>query len=196
MAHFEVLQSIDLSEDRRFARGQGMIEERVTGLRCLGCKMGFAVVEELCHLNARPGSGEIVFRGVFMYPLPARQTSSDVPQNIADIYSEAVVALAAGIPRSASLMARATIEAITVDKGENPSHKLIQRIKNLVTRGELTPALGDWADQVRLLGNSGAHDINTPVDRADAKQLIDFIRELLRYLYELPAELTRRRGTP
>lgn len=47
---------------------------------------------------------------------------------------------------------------------------------------------------VRLAGNIGAHfDPMKPMSKENAQELLNFLRELLRYLYELPAELARRR---
>jgi hypothetical protein len=41
----------------------------------------------------------------------------------------------------------------------------------------------------------GAHfDPIETVSKEDAQQLLSFVRELLRFLYELPAELARRRA--
>lgn len=198
-SNFEVRGHIDLSFDTQFviAERDGsssrIPDERLTGLTCRGCSQGIAVVEEMCYLNARPGSGTVVWRANFAWPLPTAQVSVDVPAHIAAIFAEAVTALAARIPRAASLMARATLEAITVDKGEAQKDNLKTRIRNLANKNILQPDLAAWADEIRLIGNAGAHDVNAPVSLADVEQLVSFIRELLRYLYELPAELAKRR---
>jgi len=90
-------------------------------------------------------------------------------------------------------MARRTLEAITVDKGETQG-VLADRLKNLAAKGVLQPTLADWAKEVRLVVNVGAHfDPIKQISKEDAQQLISFIRELLRYLYEMPADLARRR---
>jgi len=92
-------------------------------------------------------------------------------------------------------MARRTLEAITVEKGQTTG-VLADRLRNMASAGILQPTLADWAKEVRLVGNTGAHfDPINPASNADAQQLISFVRELLRYLYELPAELARRRST-
>jgi hypothetical protein len=91
-------------------------------------------------------------------------------------------------------MARRTLEAITVDKGETTG-VLADRLKKLASNGTLLPTLADWAKEVRLVGNAGAHfDPINSVSKKDAEDLIAFVRELLRYLYELPADLARRKG--
>jgi hypothetical protein len=91
-------------------------------------------------------------------------------------------------------MSRRTLEAITVEMGETKG-SLAERLKNLSEKGVLHPSLSEWAKEVRLIGNKGAHfDPINEVSTDDAKQLLTFIKELLKFLYELPAELNRRRG--
>lgn len=171
--------------------------ERVTALFCRHCKQGLAVVEER-HTAEEPsrlrrGGGVISFRGFHWWPLPNTQLSSDIPADIASAFAEAVTALAANCPRAAAVMARRTLEAIMADKGETQG-VLTDRLKNLAAKGVLQPTLVDWTKEVRLVGNIGAHfDPIKQISKDDAQQLISFIRELMRYLYEFPADLARRR---
>jgi hypothetical protein len=121
------------------------------------------------------------------------QPSPDIPSEIADAFAESVTSLAANCPRASAVMARRTLEAITVDKGE-VSGDLAGRLASLAAKGVLQPTLSDWAKEVRLVGNAGAHfDPIQKVSIDDARQLTDFVGELLKYLYELPSELARRR---
>lgn len=91
-------------------------------------------------------------------------------------------------------MARRTLEAIAVDKGE-AAGTLAARLNNLATKGLLHPSLAEWAKEVRLVGNLGAHfDPIDTVDSEDAKQLLSFIKELLNFMYVLPWELSERRA--
>jgi hypothetical protein len=141
------------------------------------------------------GGGIQQYRGVHWWPLPDTKLSVDIPAEIASAYAEAMAALYANCPRASAVMARRTLEAITVDKGETNGN-LATRLRALATKGVLHPSLADWAQEVRLVGNSGAHyDVIHHVSFDDARQLVNFVRELLRYLYELPADLARRRGT-
>lgn len=174
--------------------------ERVSVLFCRHCRQGTVVVEEQFvgehRAVERKGGGSVSYRGFHWWPLPNTQLSSDIPAEIADAFTEAVTALSANCPRAAGVMARRTLEAITVDKGETQG-VLADRLKNLATKGILQPMLADWAKEVRLVGNTGAHfDPIKQISKGDAQQLISFIRELLRYLYEMPADLARRRGGP
>lgn len=117
-----------------------------------------------------------------------------MPAEIAEAFKEAARALHAECPRASAVMARRTLEAITVDKGQTTGD-LGGRLKNLAATGILLPTLADWAKEVRLVGNVGAHfDPIKSVSKNDAQQLVTFVRELLKYLYELPAELAKRKA--
>lgn len=173
--------------------------DQVCVLYCRNCKQGVVVVEEeriadrSWRENAE-GGGVITWRGIHWWPAADAHVSADVPTEIAEVFKEAARALHAECPRASAVMARRTLEAITADKGETKGD-LADRLKNLATKGVLLPTLADWAREVRLVGNVGAHfDPIKTVSKKDAEQLVTFVRELLKYLYELPAELARRKG--
>ena len=93
-------------------------------------------------------------------------------------------------------MARRTLEAVA-DHQNATGGTLATRLESLATSGTLHPTLGEWAREVRLVGNRGAHfDPIQDVSLTDARDLVGFVRELLKYLYELPAQLSRRREQP
>lgn len=172
--------------------------DQVSSLICRNCGQGTVVVEEQWvgghPVRERMVGGPISWRGIHWWPLPQARKSPDVPSEIADALAEAATALAAGCYRASAVMARRTLEAVTVDQGQT-SGTLAARLTALSSSGVLQPTLGDWAREVRLVGNTGAHfDPIETVQREDAEQLLSFVQELLRYLYELPAELNRRRS--
>ncbi len=171
--------------------------ERVVLLRCRACSTGMVCCEE----QRRPvykvanKNDATYWRAVFHWPLPSNIASPDVPTHIASVYMEAVTAMQANLPRAAATMARAALDAITMDKGDSNINNLKKRLDDMATRGVLQPVLADWSHEVRLVGNDAVHDASVPVNMADARQLIAFIADLIKNLYELPAELQRRRRT-
>ncbi|PKB64111.1 MAG: hypothetical protein BZY80_03825 [SAR202 cluster bacterium Io17-Chloro-G2] len=137
--------------------------------------------------------GTVSYRGIHWWPLPSTNLSPDIPDEVALAFAEAVSALHAHYPRASAVMARRTLEAVTVEQGETTG-VLATRLRKLAESNLLEPTLADWATEVRLVGNIGGHfDPISDVSTEDAQQLISFTRVLLRYLYELPAELGRRR---
>jgi hypothetical protein len=200
---FEVIGSLPVTYDftTYYQESGGRVghdmSDQVSVLMCRNCHQGTVVVEEQWIGDAprgRGGGGEVSYRGFHWWPLPVETYSADIPAEIASAFAEAVTALAANCPRAAAVMARRTLEAICADKGETDG-VLATRLTAMGNRGILTPVLADWAKEVRLVGNTGAHfDAIQQVSIDDARQLTTFIQELLKHIYELPAELARRRS--
>jgi len=176
--------------------------DQVSILDCRNCRQRIVVVEEQRIADrswrepkaGKERGGILTWRGIHWWPAADTQMSSDVPVQIGEVFQEAVRAAHAECPRASAVMARRTLEAITADKGETTG-ALAGRLKKLAASGVLLSTLADWASEVRLVGNAGAHyDPMDSVSKKDAEQLIAFVGELLRYLYELPAKLARRKG--
>ena len=81
-------------------------------------------------------------------------------------------------------MCRKGIEAICYDKGQEKGN-LITKLKNLKDLQVLEGTLYKWTDELRLIGNDGAHSHNQIVTQQDAKDAIDFFEALITYLYHL-----------
>jgi hypothetical protein len=196
------VQSLPLTFDGGYIIGRGepnmpTFHERSTVLICRNCHQGVAVLEEQWTGKHRSveqqGGGTISWKGFHWWPLVGASLHKAVPAFISSAFNEAVLALSANCPRAAAVMARRTLEAIATDKGE-ANGTLAQRLNNLSTKGFLHATLADWAKEVRLIGNAGAHfDPISDVSLVDARQLVDFIRELAKFLYVLPYELNERR---
>ncbi|PKM45892.1 MAG: hypothetical protein CVV05_06470 [Gammaproteobacteria bacterium HGW-Gammaproteobacteria-1] len=172
--------------------------EQATVMLCRNCHQGIAIIEEQWtgeHRSIeRKGGGISSWKGFHWWPLVGATLHKAVPVTVASAYHEAALALSANCPRAAAAMARRTLEAIAVDRGETTG-TLAQRLANMSTKGLLHPTLSDWSREVRLIGNTGAHfDPINDVSPNDARQLIDFIRELAKYIYVLPFELNERRA--
>ena len=73
---------------------------------------------------------------------------------------------------------------------EGPLHK---RIAKAAEQHELTPALAEWAHQVRLGGNEAVHG-EEPLSGKDARALYTFTGLVLRYLFTLPGMLEEARS--
>ena len=78
-----------------------------------------------------------------------------------------------------------------------PEYKgdLNKRIENLVEQHVLPSSIGDWAHQVRLVGNDGAHDLDG-VTKADLVACRNFVDAVLRYTFSFPKMVADRRADP
>ena len=172
--------------------------EQCTVLICRHCSQGTAVIEEEMVGGRRAKDnkvgGDISWRGFHWWPLPNSNVHSAIPSEIASAFNEANRAVWADCARAGAVMARRTLEAITVEQGESKGN-LADRLKKLEKSGILHQSLADWAKEVRLIGNVGAHfDSIKDVSISDAKDIINFLSELLNYIYILPSDLSLRRN--
>ena len=66
----------------------------------------------------------------------------------------------------------------------------------MAEEGALDGSLADWAAEIRLTANVGAHfDPVEDVSLDEANDLARPTRELPKYLYEMPAQLQRARAS-
>lgn len=171
--------------------------DKVSSLVCRNCDQPTIVIEERLIGDSKDPSefkgGRITWNGLFWWPFLNIENSEEIPDQISSTLNESRITHAVKCYRSSAVMARRTLEAIAHDKGETKG-TLANRLESLTKKGVLSPALSDWAKEVRLIGNSGAHfDPLEEVTQDDSNQIIVFIEELIKYLYIMPSELDKRR---
>lgn len=117
-----------------------------------------------------------------------------VPDPILEDYKEGVVCLANDCYKSAVSMFRRALQAALINKGADKKLDLIVQIKNME---KLTDELKDWAHNVRIFGNWGAHpqdDQLKDVDKKTAEEAKNFIEEFFNYVYVMPFRVAKARG--
>jgi hypothetical protein len=119
-----------------------------------------------------------------------------VPAPIAADWHEAHLCLSIRAFRGAAAMARRAVQGVAVEQGAKDA-KLSAQLKELEAKATLHPTMVEWADHIRLLGNVGAHpgaDGLETVSEDEAREVVRFLDELLRWPYELPAETAAARA--
>jgi hypothetical protein len=179
--------------------------DQVTSFLCSGCRQATAVVEEkwIGDHAAREGinSGGIVsFRGIFWWPPPAStDLDESIPVPLRECYAEGMRALGAQAPRASVVMFRRTVEALVRDRGSESARaaldvNLSKGLRVMADEHVLDVNLAIWAEEIRLVGNTGAHfDPMRAVELDEARDLAKLTRQLLHYVYELPASIQRKR---
>jgi hypothetical protein len=114
-----------------------------------------------------------------------------VPEKVAKFYEDARRVMDAGVPDAAAVQLRKTLEAAAACYGIDDG-PLVSRIQELMALGLITLQFGDVLDQVRKVGNVGAHASDEVVDQPTVERAFRFTTQVLRNLFEIPAEL----GTP
>jgi hypothetical protein len=72
------------------------------------------------------------------------------------------------------------------------------QIDEMAGKGLITEPLKQWAHEVRLGGNDGAHpdkDGLKDVSEQDADEIVQFAREFLHHIYVMPAALAARQAS-
>jgi hypothetical protein len=93
-------------------------------------------------------------------------------------------------------MVRRTLEAI--GKEFDPkARRLFDGLRAMKDRGAISEELLQWGDQLRFLGNIGAHptaDVVTPEDGRDALEFLNAIAETIYHLRPKFQAMHKRRG--
>jgi Ribonuclease G/E len=74
--------------------------------------------------------------------------------------------------------------------------RLTDQIDELATQGKITEPLKEFAHEIRVTRNMGAHpdkDGLEEVTEQDAKDIVEFTREFLHHVYVMPAKLKARK---
>ena len=111
-----------------------------------------------------------------------------IPEEIEELYREAVTCLGAGCYRATAVMVRGALDA-AMKKQKATGRTLYDRIKSM--HGQLRQQLIDIADTMRLGGNDAAHVFAEEWEREEASELLAFLGEALRELYQTPQRLAR-----
>ncbi len=109
------------------------------------------------------------------------------PENVARFFEQAIDNLPKNWDAAASMFRKALDTGL---KSKFPEMKgtLYNRIEEAAKKQDLTPALAEWAHQIRLGGNDAAHE-EEPISKNDAAELSKFTRLVFLYLFTLPGML-------
>lgn len=117
---------------------------------------------------------------------PKNREFRNVPSDIKDLYIAAKKT--ANINSTIALVSiRSLLEKICKDKGATKK-KLVSMLSELSNKGVLPDQLNRCSYLIRKLGNTGAHGDDF-VWKNDVLKLIEFIENIMYYLYDLPAEI-------
>lgn len=100
----------------------------------------------------------------------------------------------AGHEEASATMYRRALERALKAAHPTLTGPLATRIRTLANTNVIPQAMADWADEIRLIGNDGAHDDG--VGRDDLVAARNFCDAFLRYLITLPKEVELRRQQP
>ncbi len=115
-----------------------------------------------------------------------------VPEEVASDAREAHRCLSVQAWRAAVVMARRALQSAAYDKGA-PGGRLLDQIDWLDNQRIISPLMREVAHRIRLVGNLGAHpeqDGLRALDEPEAREVVEFLDDFLKYVYEIPSRLT------
>lgn len=112
--------------------------------------------------------------------------------NILDLYNEARRCMTYSAYTASVLCCRKLLMNIAVSKGAKEGLKFIEYVEYLAAKNYIPPGGDEWVDHIRKKGNEATHEI-VMMAKVDAEELIDFISMLLKFIYEFPAKMKRKK---
>lgn len=148
--------------------------------KCLNCERPFLTEEQFHNIEDHSWTNS----KIQLHPLSDNEALKNAPDLVINPYKEAKKCYRTQAYDACVIMCRKGIEAICKDKGETKGN-LAKKLKNLKDKSILDDTLYSWTNELRLIGNDGAHSHDQIVTQEDAKDSIDFIDALITYLYHL-----------
>ncbi|MEV4499180.1 DUF4145 domain-containing protein [Micromonospora arborensis] len=164
------------------------IPSLVTLVSCDTCKF------PLLFLQEDYGQGwDDMFR---VWPSATRYLSSAVPKPLRDEHNQARKCFDAKAYTAAAVMVGRTLEGVCAENNVK-ERTLILSLRKMKDNNLIDERLYQWADELRVLRNEGAHYTGSQVSREDAADALALSEALLDYMYVLSAkfeEFRKRRS--
>ena len=157
-----------------------------TFAKCGYCDRGIVATFDVFGGRAPSVSLKLHLLGIAP-PLPDTGAPDYTPENVARFFEQAIDNLPKNWDAAGSMFRKALDTGL---KSKFPEMKgtLYNRIEEAAKKQDLTPALAEWAHQIRLGGNDAAHE-EEPISKNDAEELSKFTRLVFLYLFTLPGML-------
>lgn len=158
-------------------QGEGKL---VSLAKCLNCERPILLREDFIEIeeNFYP-------QGKFqLYPEKESWFIGNAPKSILKAYREATKCYKANAYEACVIMCRKGIDALCYDKGEKKGN-LNSKLKKLRDNGILTETFYIWSNELREIGNVGAHSHDLEISKQDSKDMLEFFEALVLYLYHL-----------
>ncbi|WP_437894270.1 DUF4145 domain-containing protein [Sorangium sp. So ce124] len=108
----------------------------------------------------------------------------DLPAKVNESYQEAIRCQSAGAWIATAVMVRRTLEAIGREF-DPKSKRLVDGLKSMREQGAISDELLQWGEELRFLGNIGAHPTDDIVTSQDAEDAVEFVSAIIETIYHL-----------
>ncbi|OUS76293.1 hypothetical protein B1748_13615 [Paenibacillus sp. MY03] len=119
-----------------------------------------------------------------VFPKDERILTYDVPIIVKESYEEALKCEKAKAAIATVVMVRRALEAVCKDFV--PGTKTVfDGLKQMKENGFISDDLLDWSEELRFLGNKGAHATEEKITINEAHDSLDFLQSIMEILYHL-----------
>ncbi len=155
--------------------------EHYTICICHRCNQAFLIQESL---RGVPAEFETVTDSVVLYPAESKISTEHFPSSIKNAYVQALRSYKMSLFDPSVLMCRKCLEGLCKILGVTGGN-LSKKLDKLKSENHIDERLLKWGHQIRLIGNEAAHDIDTPISKKDAQDILEFTEAILIYVFSL-----------
>ncbi|MFJ8152513.1 DUF4145 domain-containing protein [Streptomyces sp. NPDC094468] len=145
---------------------------------CQDCGSGLLIAQGI----DQGAEGEEFTSPVIRWPSPAGSVGARVPAALRQEYEQARVCYQAQAYTAVAVMVRRTLEGVCTEEGVK-RRTLSQSLSALQEEGKIDQRLVEWAAELRVLGNEGAHYTGSQVSPEDARDALNLAQAFLDYMY-------------
>jgi len=124
----------------------------------------------------------------------SKADSEHIPEDVLSDYQESLKCKSIGANKASCSMFRRALQSALVNLGADTKLDLIAQINSLTS---LPANIKDWAHQIRIFGNWGAHpdeDKLKDVEPGDVDEVHDFISKFFIYMFIMPNKVAASRA--
>lgn len=117
-----------------------------------------------------------------LYPNTEFHINPIIPEKLRGSLKESIKCFKAQLFTATTIMCRRTLEGFCSLKGVNEKN-LAKSIEKLRANGVINDQLFEWANELRLLGNEAAHNIDVEFSAVDSRDVLEFTIAILDFTY-------------
>jgi len=162
--------------------------EYYIAFRCKPCKR--LLIKTFCYQNTYRDNYIIIKNEGKKFPaldkILSKKDSECIPKQIFSDYNEALRCKLIGANKASCSMFRRALQNGLLELGANEKENLLSQVDSLK---ELPKSIKDWAHQIRIFGNWGAHpnkDNLEDINKDDVENIHNFFINFLYYFFIFP----------
>jgi hypothetical protein len=124
---------------------------------------------------------------VVLWPQTDRVLNKAIPESLRLEHNEARSCFRNGAYTATVVMVRRTLEGVCAEHNVK-NMTLVKALEEMKGNGLIEGRLLEWAQELRVLGNQGAHFTGKRVPRVDAEDALALAEAILDYLYVFSAQ--------